>query len=71
MKPVIDLNGTSLVTNKSDDKDIQKASVDGLPRGQVMGPIVDFNMEIINTKVFPMSLWMLMSYVRDRGQLSV
>ncbi|MBD2862465.1 OmpL47-type beta-barrel domain-containing protein [Paenibacillus oceani] len=45
-----DISFKVILTNKSDDKDIQKASADGLLRGQVVGPIVDFNMEIINTK---------------------
>ncbi len=38
------------LTDKSGDKDIQAAVASGLPKGQVLGAIVDFNILIINTK---------------------
>ena len=39
-----------ILTDKSDNKEIKAALATGLPRGEVLGAIVDFNMEIVNAK---------------------
>ncbi|URN96667.1 MAG: beta-N-acetylglucosaminidase domain-containing protein [Candidatus Pristimantibacillus lignocellulolyticus] len=38
------------LTDKSSDKDVQKALKDALPNGKVMGAVVDFSIDIINKK---------------------
>jgi hypothetical protein len=45
-----DINFKITLTDKSGDKDIQAAFAYGLPNGKAMGAIVDFSIEIINTK---------------------
>uniref|UniRef100_UPI0011411E7E S-layer homology domain-containing protein n=1 Tax=Paenibacillus luteus TaxID=2545753 RepID=UPI0011411E7E len=45
-----DISFKVTLTDKSGDKDIQAAVASGLPKGQVLGAIVDFNILIINTK---------------------
>lgn len=38
------------LTDKSDDKDIQRAFADSLPKADVMGAIVDFHLEVADSK---------------------
>ncbi|WP_230986806.1 S-layer homology domain-containing protein [Cohnella fermenti] len=45
-----DISFKITLTDKSGDADIQAAFARGLPNGKVMGAIVDFSIEIINTK---------------------
>ncbi|WP_219838125.1 hypothetical protein [Paenibacillus sp. R14(2021)] len=45
-----DISFKVTLTDKSDDKNIQVAFANGLPRGKVLGAIVDFSIEIVNTK---------------------
>ncbi|BBH18909.1 hypothetical protein Back11_02540 [Paenibacillus baekrokdamisoli] len=45
-----DISFKITLTDKSGDKDIQAAVASGLPKGQVLGAIVDFSISIINTK---------------------
>ncbi|WP_225446588.1 S-layer homology domain-containing protein [Paenibacillus rhizovicinus] len=45
-----DISFKITLTDKSGDKDIQAALTNGLPNGQAIGAIVDFHMDIINTK---------------------
>ncbi|MCD9026407.1 S-layer homology domain-containing protein [Cohnella silvisoli] len=45
-----DISFKIALTDKSGDKDIQAAVATGLPKGKVLGAIVDFHIDIINTK---------------------
>lgn len=45
-----DISFKITLADRSGDKDIQAAFTNGLPSGKVMGTIVDFSIEIINTK---------------------
>ncbi|WP_228469243.1 IPT/TIG domain-containing protein [Paenibacillus sp. JNUCC31] len=45
-----DISFKITLTNKSDDKDFQAVFANSMPNGQAMGAIVDFHIDIINTK---------------------
>ena len=45
-----DISFKITLTDKSDDKVIQQAFADNLPNGSVMGAIVDFHLEVVDTK---------------------
>ncbi|MHA0856969.1 S-layer homology domain-containing protein, partial [Paenibacillus sp. CMAA1364] len=45
-----DISFKIILTDKSSNKDIQDALVSGLPNGKLMGAVVDFHIDIVNTK---------------------
>jgi hypothetical protein len=45
-----DISFKITLTDKSENKEIQTAFANGLPNGKALGSIVDFNIEIMNTK---------------------
>lgn len=45
-----DISFKMTVADKSGNKDIQAAFANGLPNGKVMGVVVDFSIEIVNTR---------------------
>jgi len=46
----VDISFKITLTDKSGDKALQAALTNGLPKGKVMGAIVDYHLEIVNTK---------------------
>ncbi|MFC5471849.1 S-layer homology domain-containing protein [Cohnella suwonensis] len=45
-----DISFKIMLSDKSGDKDLQAAFANGLPNGKAMGAIVDFHIDIVNTK---------------------
>ncbi len=45
-----DISFKITLTDQSDDKDIQRAFADSLPAAEVLGAIVDFHMEVVDSK---------------------